>query len=119
MPRILRRDSDGDVIFAKPRGEKGWDLDADPTEMFDKTLCAAVARDILRCKIKWWGYYCDWVCSCKGTPHGYDSQCSIMASSTQLFGDVIDVCKDEGIALVADRPTEFLRTALIVWRATA
>ena len=117
MPTMTHRDSDGDLHYSEPEGEEGWDLEADPEEMGLKALCAAVARDILGCKIKWWPYYCDWVCGCKGTPHGCDQQCSSIANPDQLYERVVEECHDRRIALLAGTHENVLRAALAAWRA--
>lgn len=118
MPDIDHRDCDGDPIYADPGAEPGWDLEGPVEEMEEKALCAAVARDMLGCKIKWWGYYCDWVCGCKGIPHACDSQCSALAMPNQMLNRVLDVCDKHGISLLAARPEKVLRSALTAWRNT-
>ena len=118
MPKLLKRDSDGDAIYAAPDVDDGpaWDLDGDPNKMGTKALCAAVARDILGCDPGWWGYYCDWCCSCDHGDHACDSQCSAIASARQLHDRVIEACDTRGIALLAQRPDKLLQAALIAWR---
>ncbi len=117
MPEILRRDDDGNAIYAEPNAEPEWDVNGDPDRMGTKALCAATARDILGCEIKWWGYYCDWVCGCDNMAHAYDSQCSALASPLELYQPVIDACDKRGIALLAEPPEALLRSALDAWRA--
>ena len=119
MPRVVERDDENTPIYGPPdpATEPEWDLEGGPEEMNVKALCAAVARDILGCQIKWWGYYCDWCCGCRGTPHGCDSQCSSLATPDQMFKRVIEICDEEGIALLAQAPEQLLRSALIAWRA--
>lgn len=135
MPEIERYDSDGDAIYAPPTEADGpeWDLDGDPRKMGLKALCAAAARDILGCQIKWWGYYCDWCCGCEGTPHGCDQQCSSLAGPRELLDPITLALDDAGInmpesdqrSLFAKRRaykgnffTGLLRVALVSWRKT-
>lgn len=119
LPPIRRRDEDGCAIYDNPRGQFGWDLDAPPEEMGDKALCAAVARDLLGCKVEWWGYYCDWVCDCPGAVHGCDSQCSQIPGPMTLRRHVLALCDERGIALLAVADDlEQIRAALVAWRAT-
>ncbi len=116
MPRIDHRDEDGEAHYAEPEGEEGWDLDGPPEEMHMKAVCAAVARDILGCQVKWWPYYCDWVCTCDRMDHACDSQCSALAGPDQLYERVIGACQERGIALLADRHVPLLQAALTAWR---
>ncbi len=118
MPRVLREDSDGDPIYGEPDSatEPEWDVDGEPAKMNTKALCAAVARDILGCQIKWWGYYCDWCCGCEGNEHGCDSQCAALANPNQLYARVIGACDRWGIAVLAGPFNHVLRDALIAWR---
>lgn len=120
MPRIERYDMDGDPIFAVPDSDDGpaWDLDGSPAEMGMRALCAVVARDILGCRPEWWGYYCDWCCTCEGNPHGIDSQCSAIAGPAQLHDQVVEACDRRGIALLAAPSDDVLRAALVAWRGT-
>jgi hypothetical protein len=116
MPEIILHDSDDDPIWSEPVNEPEWDVDGDPAKMNTKALCAAVARDMLDCKIKWWGYYCDWCCGCEGTPHGCDQQCSAIGDADQLYRNVLEVCEDVGIEFVAGSHEKMLRNALLIWR---
>jgi hypothetical protein len=84
-------DSDGDRIYDEPHRQKSWDLSAPPSEMGTNTLCAAVAKEVLGCKIEWSGYYRDWCCMCKNDAHQIDQQCSIIMeySSGMRIRDVV------------------------------
>lgn len=116
MPTITHRDSGGEPRYSEPQGEEGWDLEADPSEMVMKALCAAVARDILGCSIEWSDYYCDWCCMCRGIPHACDSQCSAIATTDMLYDRVMKKCEGRGIALLAGTHDRVLRAALTIWR---
>ena len=119
MPHVIDRDEDGDSYYSEPTAEEGpaWNLEGDPAEMNQKTLCAAVARDVLGCRVKWWPYYCDWCCACPHTEHGCDSQCSSIATPDQLYDRVVEACTSKSIALLAEPAESLLRSALTEWRA--
>lgn len=120
MPEIDHLDGDGAPIYAEPAyvDEPEWDPKGDPHRINLKALCAAVANEILGCRPRWWGYYCDWTCSCDDNDHGCDQQCSSIANPDQMLSRVVAACDRRGIALLA-RPsaTDMLRDALAAWRA--
>lgn len=110
-------DSSGDKIYKQP---KDWSLDKDPKKMNQLELSAAVARDLLGCKPKWWGYYADWTCGCKGD-HTMDQQCSIIAAYAEdaryARQVAVELEKKTGFILPATfTPRQICERALIVIR---
>lgn len=106
-------DSDGDRLWDQPAD---WSLDKNPDKMNLKELSAACAK-LLGCRPKWWAYYADWVCGCKGNQHGCDQQCSAIADYTgdaRYARQVAEHMEEHGLLSprATATPVEICRAAL-------
>lgn len=119
MSLAYRYDGDGDRIYEEPKGLPEWDLDGPAKTRVGKVLRAAVHRDILGCRVKWWGYYADWCCGCPdgATDHSGDQQCSQLPSCETTLARVMPVLAKAGVQVrLGKDAAETLQRILASWR---
>ena len=87
-----------DPLFEEPGKLQGWDLDGDPDVMCEKALCAAAARDLLGCKVKWSPKDGDWTCGCDDSAH-LDAEYGVLMDGEALREEVLKVSSSRVLRL--------------------